>query len=109
MIVASAGANEADDVLSAIHQEMRPLEIAINAASVNSIEGLCVEALVAFREVSPLSSDSSEFFFEDAYPFQQLFTAVAKFCGLKDKIAATGYELPDIGMDDETDDDGEEA
>jgi hypothetical protein len=109
-----SGANEADDVLSAIHQEMEPLEAAINAAPVNSIPGLRVKALVAFREISPLSSDSLEFFFEDAYPFQQLFAAVADVCGLKDKIAATGYELPDIGMDDDesdddVDDEGEEA
>jgi hypothetical protein len=42
--------------------------------------------------------------FEDAYPFQQLFTAVAELCGLKGKIAATGYTLPNIG---ETDDEEE--
>ena len=55
----------------------------------------------------------TEFSFEDAYPFQQLFTAVAELCGLKDKMAATGYALPDIGMVDaapcDSDDDGEEA
>jgi hypothetical protein len=109
-----SGATSADDMLSAIHKEMKPLEDAINAASVTSIEGLRAKALVAFREVAPLSADSSEFFFEDAYPFQQLFTAVAELCGLKDKMAATGYALPDIGMveaapDDDSDDDGEEA
>jgi hypothetical protein len=104
-----SGANEADDVLSAIREEMRPLETAINAASVNSIEGLRAKALVAFREVSPLFADSTEFSFDDAYPFQQLFTAVAELCGLKGKMAASGYELPDIVMVDETDDEGEEA
>jgi hypothetical protein len=55
---------------------------------------------------------SAEFSFDDAYPFQQLFTAVAEVCGLKDKIAATGYELPDIAMvddDSDEDDEGEEA
>jgi hypothetical protein len=93
---------------------MRPLEKAINAASVTSIEGLRAKALVAFREVSPLSAGSSKFFFEDEYPFQLLFTAVAELCGLKDKMAATGYELPDIAMvdddsDDDSDDEGEEA
>jgi hypothetical protein len=109
-----SGATGADDLLSAIHEEMKPLEEAINAASVTSIEGLRAKALVAFREVSPLSADSSEFFFEDAYPFQQLFTAVAELCGLKGKMAATGYKLPDIAMadddsDDDSDDEGEEA
>ncbi len=109
-----SGANDADDVLSAIHEEMQHLANAINAASVTSIEGLRAKALVAFWEVAPLCAGDTEFSFEDAYPFQQLFTAVAELCGLKDKIAATGYELPDIAMvdddsDDDSDDDGEEA
>jgi hypothetical protein len=51
-----SGANEADDVLSAIHQKMKQLEDAINAASVNSIEGLRAKALVALREVAPLKT-----------------------------------------------------
>jgi hypothetical protein len=100
------GVGEADDVLSGIHQEMKQLANAINAASVNSIEGLRAKALVAFWEVAPLGAGETEFSFEDAYPFQQLFTAVAEVCGLKDKMAATGYELPDIAM---VDDEGEEA
>jgi hypothetical protein len=105
-----SGAREADDALSAIHQEMKPLANAINAASVTSIEGLRAKALVAFWEVAPPCADQTEFSFDDAYLFQQLFTAVAELCGLKDKIVATGYELPDVGMvDDETDDEGEEA
>jgi hypothetical protein len=109
-----SGANDADDVLSAIHQEMKPLAKAINAASVTSIEGLRVKALVAFWEVAPLCAGQTEFSFDDAYPFQQLFTAVAELCGLNGKIAATGYELPDIAMvddesDDDSDDEGEEA
>jgi hypothetical protein len=102
-----SGANEADDVLSAICEEMRPFEIAINAASVTSIEGLRAKALVAFREVSPLGCGNTEFTFEDAYPFQQLFTAVAELCGLTGKIAATGYELPVISIvDDDSDERG---
>src|ERR1700730_3920519 len=109
-----SGGNEADDVLSATHQEMKQLANAINAASVTSIEGLRVKALVAFWEVAPLCAGDTEFSFDDAYPFQQLFTAVAELCGLKDKMAATGYELPDIAIaDDDSDDDpadeGEEA
>src|SRR6266481_6144964 len=109
-----SGASEADDALSAIHEEMKPLANAINAASVTSIEGLRAKALVAFWEVAPLSAGATEFSFDDAYPFQQLFTAVAEFCGLKDKIVATGYELPDIAMvgdgsDDDSDDEGEKA
>jgi hypothetical protein len=109
-----SGANEADDALSAIHQEMKQLANAINAASVTSIEGLRAKALVAFWEVAPVCAGQTEFSFDDAYPFQQLFAAVAELCGLKDKMAATGYELPDIAMiDDDSDDDsdveGEEA
>ncbi len=106
-----SGAGEADDALSAIHEEMKQLANAINAARVTSIEGLRAKALVAFWEVAPLCAGDTEFSFEDAYPFQQIFTAVAELCGLKDKIAATGYELPDIAMvdDDDSDDKGEEA
>ena len=109
-----SGVSEADDALSAIHEEMKRLANAINAAPVNSIEGLRAKALVAFWEVAPLCAGDTEFLFEDAYPFQQLFTAVAELCGLKDKMMATGYELPDIAMvdddsDDYSDDEGEEA
>jgi hypothetical protein len=104
-----SGAIEADETLSAIHEEMKQLANAINAASVTSIEGLRVKALVAFWQVAPLSAGASEFSFEDAYPFQQLFTAVAELCGLKDKMLATGYELPDIAMvDDDSDDDSDD-
>jgi hypothetical protein len=105
-----SGGREASDALSAIHREMKQLMNAINAASVTSIEGLRAKALVAFWEVAPLCAGDTEFSFEDAYPFQQLFTAVAELCGLKDKLVATGYELPDIAMvDDDSDDEGEEA
>jgi hypothetical protein len=103
-----SGANEADDALSVIHEEMKRLANAINASPVNSIEGLRASALVAFWEVAPLCAGDTEFSFVDAYPFQQLFTAVAELCGLKDKMAATGYELPDVS-DDDSDDEEEEA
>jgi hypothetical protein len=53
--------------------------------------------LVAFWEVTPLGAGDSHFTFEDAWPFQQLFTVAAELSGLKDKMAATGYALPDIG------------
>jgi hypothetical protein len=99
---------EASDALSATFLEMKQLANAINAAPVTSIEGLRAKALVAFYEVAPLCKGDTEFSFDDAYPFQQLFTAVAELCGLKNKIAATDYELPDIGGDD-SDDEGEEA
>jgi hypothetical protein len=109
-----SGVREADDALSAIDAEMKQLANAITASPVNSIEGLRARALVAFWEVAPLGAGDSEFYFEDAYPFQRLFTAVAELCGLKGKMAATGYELPDIAMvdddsDDDLDDEGEEA
>jgi hypothetical protein len=108
------GVREASEALSAIHDEMKQLANAISAASVKSIEGLRAKALVAFWEVAPLIAGETEFSFEDAYPFQQLFTAVAEVCGLKEKIVATGYRLPDIGIayddcDDDYDDEGEDA
>jgi len=108
------GVREAGDELSAIFKEMAPLANAINAASVSSIEGFRAKALVAFWGVAPLCAREPEFTFDHAWPFQQLFTAAAELCGLKDKMAATGYALPDIGMieaapDDDSDDEGEEA
>ena len=103
-----SGAHEAGDALSAVHNEMKQLANAINAASINSIEGLRAKAMVAFWEVAPLCKGDTEFSFEDAYPFQQLFTAVAEVCGLKDKMVATGYALPDVS-DDDSDDEGEEV
>jgi hypothetical protein len=105
----TACVDEADDRLSAQHAEMKQLANAINAASVNSIEGLRAKALVAFWEVAPLCAGDTEFHFEDAYPFQQLFSAVAELCGLKDKMVATGYELPDIETVDDDSDEEEEA
>jgi hypothetical protein len=102
------GYDDAVERLSAIWEEIEPIAGAINAASVTSIEGLRAKVLVAFWKVAPLCAGETTFHFEDAHPFQQLFAAVAEFCGLKEKMAATGYELPDIGTVDE-DDDGEEA
>jgi hypothetical protein len=109
-----SGTDDASDALSAIHDEMKPLANAINAAPVASIEGLRAKTLVAFWEVAPLFAGSTHFSFDDAYPFQQLFTAVAEACGLKDKIVATGYALPDIGIayddcDGDCDDEAEDA
>jgi hypothetical protein len=104
------GVSEADDALAAIHQQMEPLADAINAAPVNSLEGLRAKALVVFWEVAPVCAGSSRYSFEDGLPFQWLFTAVAELCGLKDKVLATGYQLPndDFAYDD-SDDEGENA
>jgi hypothetical protein len=88
--------DEASDALSAIHRRMVPLANAIVAAPVNTIEGLRVKALIIFWEAAPLQAGSVEYSFEDAGPFQWLFMTVAEICGLKDKIAATNYQLPEI-------------
>jgi hypothetical protein len=104
------GVGEAGDALAAIHDEMKPLANAINAAPVNSIEGLRAKALVVFWEVAPLCAGSSHYSFEDGLPFQWFFTAVADLCGLKNKIMATGYQLPDDGFAyDDSDDEGEDS
>jgi hypothetical protein len=102
------------DALHEIHDEMKPLANAINAASVTSIEGLRVKVLVTLWEIEPLCKGDTEFSFEDAYPFQQLFVAVAEVCGLNDKIVATGCTLPVIGLawddcDEDCDDEAEDA
>jgi hypothetical protein len=105
-----SGVDEAAATLHAAYEDMEPLMEAINAAPVNSIEGLRAKALVALYEIAPLCAWDTEFTFDRAHAFQQIFTAVAELCGLQGKMAATGYEMPDIGMDDdETDDAGEEA
>jgi hypothetical protein len=104
-----SGADVAAATLHAAYEDMEPLMEAINAAPVNSIEGLRAKALVALYEIAPSCAWDTEFSFEDAYPFQQLFTAVAEVCGLKGKIAATGFALPDIGIADDDSDDGEGA
>jgi hypothetical protein len=93
-----SGESEARAAMDAIRQKMEELANAINAAPVNSIAGLRAKALVAFWEVAPKSADDTEFSFERTCPFQQLFTAVAELCGLKDKMAAVGYQLPDVTM-----------
>jgi hypothetical protein len=108
------GTDEACDRLSAIHEEMQPIAEAINALPVTTIAGLRAKALVAFWEISPLCASSTEFSFDDAWPFQQLFAAVAEVCGLTGKIEATGYVLPyiaavDEGADEDSDDEGETA
>jgi hypothetical protein len=105
-----SGTDEASDALSAVHRQMVPLANAINAAPVNSIEGLRAKAMVIFWEVAPLFAGSRLYSFEDALPFQWLFTTVAELCGLKDKIAATGYRLPETDfVYDDSDDEAEEA
>jgi hypothetical protein len=83
---------------------MKEVANAINAASVTSIEGLRAKALVVFWEVAPLAAGDTEFSFGDEYPFQQLFTAVAEACGLEKKIAATGYKLPELEVDEDEED-----
>jgi hypothetical protein len=108
-IDARLGVDEAGATLHAAYEDMEPLMEAINAAPVNSIEGLRAKALVALYEIAPSCAWDTEFSFEDAYPFQQLFTAVAEVCGLIGKIAATGFALPDIGIADDDSDDGEGA
>jgi hypothetical protein len=98
-----SGANEAGATLSAINQKMEELANAISAASVNSVAGLRTKALVALWKVAPKRADDTEFSFERTCSFQQLFTAVAELCGLKDKMAAVGYQLPDLTMVDDDD------
>jgi hypothetical protein len=78
-----SGANEAGAALSELNQKMEELANAINGASVNSIAGLRAKAMVALWKVAPKRADDTEFSFEGACAFQQLFTAVAELCGLQ--------------------------
>ena len=96
------GVEEALVPLLAIKEKMEELTNAINAAPVSSIAGLRVKALAAFWQIAPEHSDHVEYSFECPCAFQQLFTEVVDLCGLKDKMAAVGYQLPDVtGADDD--------
>jgi hypothetical protein len=67
------------------------------------------KALVAFWEISPLCKGDTLYSFDDAHPFQVLFSAVADYCGLAGKVASTGYKLPEIGHGQGDDNAGEDA
>jgi hypothetical protein len=82
---------------SANWAKLSALSKAIKKLPASSAVGLRAHALVAFWEVSPLSKGDTTYSFDDAYPFQMLFSAVADFCGLRGKVEATGYQLPDDG------------
>jgi hypothetical protein len=104
------GLDEAGDRLHVAFEKIETIAKAIEGMPCRSIEGLRAKALVAFWEVAPLCADDAEFHFEDAYPFQRLFLAVAELCGLNGKIAATGFEMPNIDcIDEDGEDEGEEA
>jgi hypothetical protein len=108
---ASTGVDAADDRLSAIGQEREPIEDAINALPVSSIEGLRAKFHVAFFNVAPLCAGNTEYHFQDDVAFQQLFCAVSEFLGLGGKVAGTGYSLPPLPAldDDEEYEEDEEA
>jgi len=53
-----------------------------------------------------LCAGDTEFHFADEYPFQRLFCAVAEFCGLDAKIAATGFEMPGHGGEQDEEEEG---
>jgi hypothetical protein len=79
------------------------------ALPTTSLEVLRAKTLVAFWEVAPLGASDTEYHFGDEYPFQLLFSAVAEFCGLTQKVAATGYTLPELpDLFDPCDEDDEE-
>jgi hypothetical protein len=99
--------NGAADRLHVAFEKIETIAKAIEALPCTSIEGLRAKALVAFWEVAPLCAGDTEFHFQDAYPFQRLFSAVAEVCGLNGKIAETGFNLPDICADDDQDDEEE--
>lgn len=86
--------DEVHDLMHAVGEEMKPLARAIIALPTTSPEVL--RALVAFWEVAPVCASDAEYHFGDAYPFQLLFSAVTEFCGLTQKVAATGYKLPEV-------------
>ena len=99
-IRARIGLDKAGERLSAVFEAIEPLSEAINAAPVNSIEGLRAKAMVALWKVAPDYAGTKLYSFDNAFPFQQLFTAVAELCGLKEKLEATGCKLRDLSLVD---------
>jgi hypothetical protein len=98
------GLDTSSDQLHEAYEKIEPVAKAINAMPCASIAGLRAKALVAFWEVAPLCCGATEFHFDDEWAFQHLFTAVAQLCGLENKIAATGFEMPDISYADDEED-----
>jgi len=103
------GMDAAADQLHVVFENVEPIARAIEALTCTSVEGLRAKALVAFWEIAPLCAGDTQFHFEDAYPFQRLFVAVAELCGLNGKIAATGFEMPNIDVEEDDGEEGEEA
>jgi hypothetical protein len=112
-----AAANEIDDRLGldvagdqhhAVFEKVEVIARAIETLPCTSIEGLRAKALVAFWQVAPLCADHTEFDFENAHQFEHLFCAVVELCGLSGKIAATGFELPNVEFIDEDDEGGQQ-
>jgi hypothetical protein len=97
------GLDQASDRLHVAFEKIGSISKAIEGMPCRSIEGLRAKALVAFWEVMPLCAGDTEFHFEDAYPFQQLFCAVAELCGLNGKLAATGFDMPRTDFSDQDD------
>ncbi|SHN86778.1 hypothetical protein [Bradyrhizobium erythrophlei] len=75
--------------------EMEVLDRAIRSLPATSIEGLRAKALPAFYDVAPVCHEDTEYNFEDSFAFQNLFQAVVNVVGLSDKVASTGYEMPE--------------
>ena len=88
--------NGAGDRMQAIEEEMKPLARSIVASPTKSTEALRAKALVAFWQVAPLCAGDTEYYFDNETHFQLLFSAVAEFCGITRKIAATGFTLPEM-------------
>ena len=86
--------------------KLATLSKAIYELPASSPAGLRAKALVAFWEISPPCKSDTEYSFDDAHPFQVLFSAVTDYCGLAGKVASTGFKLPEIGHGQG---DGEEA
>lgn len=81
--------------------QLSDLSKKIYALPATSIGGLRAKALAAFWEVCPLTRNDTEYHFGDDYAFQQLFLGVAGACGLTGMINATGYDLPDISVEED--------
>jgi hypothetical protein len=103
---------DASDRMHAVGEEMKPLAQAIVASPATSMEALRAKALVTLWAVAPVSAGSIHYDFDDEFPFQMLFSAVAEFCGLMPKVTGTGYrlrKLPDLfDPCDEDDEENEE-
>jgi len=104
------GCQEANDRLSAIHQEMEPLADLIRTSETVTIEGLRAKTLVAIWECQPmLATHDGCFDFDNPESHWSLFTAAVALTGLSDMVSSIDTRLQDDATISHEEDEGEDV